>query len=54
MKRKRRDAQFWVRLSVAEKTALTKLASERDLPASYIVRQAIQTALAAAGTERTR
>ena len=42
---KRRDERYQIRLSSAERRALEKLAIERDVPASQIVRQALRTAL---------
>jgi predicted transcriptional regulator len=42
IKQARRDARFWFRLSEAEKEALQKLATERDLTAAQVVRRAIR------------
>jgi predicted transcriptional regulator len=49
MMRKRRDERYMLRLSALEKRALQKLADERDMPASQIIRQALKSLMAEAG-----
>jgi len=41
-KRKRRDERLVIRISLAEKCGLAKLARERDVTASQIIRHAIR------------
>jgi hypothetical protein len=50
MRRKTRAERFFLRLSKVEKGALLRLAQQRDIPASQIVRQAVKNTLAEAGT----
>jgi predicted transcriptional regulator len=46
MRQPRRDKQFWVRLSTAEKSALQELALQQDVTASWLVRHTIKTLVA--------
>lgn len=45
----KRDERFAIRFSRAEKQALNKLAAERDVTASHLVRQAVKQVLANSG-----
>jgi hypothetical protein len=45
MDSKRRDERFLVRLSRDERDVLRKVAEQRDIPASQIVRHALKKAL---------
>jgi predicted transcriptional regulator len=47
--KQRRDHRLAFRVSEAEKSALDKLAASRDVPVSWVLRQAIKNAVAEAG-----
>jgi predicted transcriptional regulator len=46
---KRRTCRLAVRVSESEKRELDKLAATRDVPASWVIRQAIKQAVVEAG-----
>lgn len=46
MKRRRRNERVFVRVTEKEKLQLEKLASERDVPTSQIVREAVKAVVA--------
>jgi len=52
--RKRRDHRLAFRVNGAEKQALDKLAADRDVPASWLIRQALQRIVNAANESSER